>query len=463
MRLPLSVIFFTTFVFGQPDANDILVRGLLKELIEIDTTHSTGSTGKAADAMAARLRAAGIPSADMQIVGPRPERANLVVRYHGTGAHKPILLIGHLDVVEARKEDWTTDPFSFVEKDGYFYGRGTMDIKCGDAILVASLIRWKKEGFQPDRDIIVALTADEESGDENGIDWLLHNRMDLIDAEYCLNPDGGNLETKQGKKLLNELQYSEKGFLTFDLEVKNKGGHSSIPEKDNAIYRLADGLARLAKFDFPVMIDAGIRAYFEALAVRETAETAAIMNRLVSSNPPDVSAAAALSKSPDWNSLLRTTCVATMLQGGHAENALPQSAKATINCRIMPSQTPESVVATLQTVLNDPQITITPRGALNRAVSPPSALRTDVIEAVKTATEKIWPGVPVVPVMSAGGTDGKFLRRVGIPSYGVSGIADDYDDVRAHGRDERIAATALYEGRAFFYELVKAIAAAKRD
>jgi len=459
----LLLAFLLSPAFAS-DSDDRLVRDLLRELIEIDTTHSTGSTGKAAEAMAARLRAAGFAPADVQVLGPRPERANLVARLRGSGARKPILLIAHLDVVEARKEDWTTDPFRFVEKDGYFYGRGTGDIKSGDAFLVANFIRRKREGYVPDRDLIVALTANEEGGDveENGIYWLLKNHRDLIEAEYAINPDGGNLEIKKGKKLFNELQVAEKGFLSFVLEVKNKGGHSSLPEKENAIYRLARGLVRLSEFDFPVMLDAGSRAYFEAVAVREGPEAAHAINRMLSTNPPDAAAVALLSKSPDWNASLRTTCVATMLEGGHAENALPQSAKATVNCRIMPLQAVADVERTLKRVLRDGQISITPLERLDLVESPPSPLRPDVVDAARASTMAMWPGVPVVPTISQGATDGTHLRRAGIPTYGISGIAEDYDDIRWHGKDERISATALYEAREFTYRLVTALSSGQK-
>jgi acetylornithine deacetylase/succinyl-diaminopimelate desuccinylase-like protein len=452
MRFLLLAVWLTPVLASD----DQLVRDLLRELIEINTTHSTGSTGKAAEAMAARLREAGFAPEDVQVLGPRPERANLVARLRGTGARRPILLISHLDVVEARKEDWTTDPFRFVKKDGYFYGRGTMDIKCGDAILVANFIRWKREGYKPDRDLILALTANEEGGEveENGVYWLLKNHRKLIDAEYSINPDGGNLETKKGKKLLNELQYAEKGFLSFTLEVKNKGGHSSVPEKENAIYRLSRGLVRLGDFDFPVMLDAGTRAYFEFVAVREGPEVAQAINRMLSTNPPDAAAVAVLEESPDWNAMLHTTCVATMLQAGHAENALPQSAKATVNCRILPAQKVTDIENTLRQVLNDPQISIDPLESVDLVESPASPLRPDVLAAAKAVTSAMWAGVPVVPFLSPGGTDGTHLRRAAIPTYGISGIADDYDDIRAHGQDERIAATALYEGREFLYRLV---------
>jgi acetylornithine deacetylase/succinyl-diaminopimelate desuccinylase-like protein len=446
------------------DPDDQLVTDIMRELIAIDTTHSTGSTGKAAEAMATRLRAAGFAGNDVQVLGPRLERANLVARFHGTGARRPLLLISHLDVVEAKKEDWTTDPFQLVEKDGYYYGRGTVDIKSGDAILVANLIRWKREGFQPDRDLIVALTANEEGGDveENGIYWLLKNHRDLIDAEFCINPDGGNLETKKSKILLNELQYAEKGFLSFTLEVKNKGGHSSVPEKENAIYRLSRGLTRLSEFDFPATLDAGTRAFFESVGAREGPGVAHAINRMLSTNPPDPGAIALLSRSPDWNAVLRTTCVATMMQAGHAENALPQSAKATVNCRILPSERAVDVQNTLRRVIHDSQVSITPLEDFRFVESPPSSLRSDVMEAAKAVTSAMWPGVPVVPFVSVGASDGTHLRRAGIPTYGISGIADDYDDIRSHGQDERLAAGALYQAREFLYRLATMLSAPAR-
>jgi len=445
------------------DPENQLARDILRELIEINTTHSTGSTGKAAEAMAARLRAAGFAPADMQIIGPRPERANLVVRLRGSGAHRPILFMAHLDVVEARKADWSTDPFQCIEKDGYFYGRGSADNKSGDTILMTSFIRLKSEGYGPDRDLIMALTADEEADDtgENGIHWLFEKHRELIDAEYAINTDGGSLQTKKGTKLLNELQYAEKGYLSFALEVKNKGGHSSLPEKENAIYRLSRGLVRLSEFDFPVTLDAGTRAFFEAVSVRQDAQTSRAINRMLSTNPPDAAAVALVSKSPDWNAKLRTTCVATMLEAGHAENALPQSAKATVNCRILPTENPAEVQRTLQRVVTDEQITFTPLQPLDQVQSPATPLRADVVEVAKTVTSAMWPGVPVVPFMSQGATDGKYLRSAGIPTFGLSGIADDYDDIRWHGKDERISAVALYQGREFMYRLVKALSSSR--
>jgi len=410
--------------------------------------------------MAARLRAAGFPAADIQILGPRPERNNLVARIHGTGRRRPILLIAHLDVVEANRADWTTDPFQFVEKDGYYYGRGSSDIKEGDAILVSNFIRWHKENYRPDRDLIMALTADEEGGSENGIAWLLANRRQSIDAGYCINLDGGGLEVKGGRKLLNEVQYSEKGFLTFIIEAKDKGGHSSVPRKRNAIYELSEALVRLSGFEFPVMLDEGRRAYLRAVAIGTGGKTAGAIARLLATEPPDPAAVRMLSESPDLNAELRTTCVATMVQAGHAENALPQSARATVNCRILPGQVPEEVERTLRGVIADDAITVTtaPDSPIGEVGSPPSPLNPEVMEATKAVTESMWPGVPVVPVMSRGASDGRFLRRAGMPVYGISGIAEDQDDIRAHGKDERVGVTAVFEGRQFVYQLVKALA-----
>jgi acetylornithine deacetylase/succinyl-diaminopimelate desuccinylase-like protein len=310
----------------------------------------------------------------------------------------------------------------------------------------------------------VALTANEEGGDveENGIYWLLKNHRDLIDAEFCINPDGGNLETKKSKILLNELQYAEKGFLSFTLEVKNKGGHSSVPEKENAIYRLSRGLARLSEFDFPATLDAGTRAFFESVGAREGPDVAHAINRMLSTNPPDPGAIALLSRSPDWNAVLRTTCVATMMQAGHAENALPQSAKATVNCRILPSERALDVQNTLRRVINDSQVSIAPLEDFRFVESPPSSLRSDMLEAAKAVTSAMWPGVPVVPFVSVGASDGTHLRRAGIPTYGISGIADDYDDIRSHGQDERLATSALYQAREFLYRLATKLSAPAR-
>jgi acetylornithine deacetylase/succinyl-diaminopimelate desuccinylase-like protein len=440
----------------DPGRYDREARDILKELIEINTTDSSGSTTKAAEAMAARLKAAGFADDDVQVIGPNPRKGNLVARLRGRGAGKPILLLAHLDVVEARKEDWSPDldPFVFTERDGFFYARGTSDDKAQAAIWIANLIRYKQEGLVPSRDIVVALTADEEGGDSNGVEWLLKNHRGLIDAEYGLNEGGGG-DLKGGKALANEVQAAEKMYYSVALEVRNPGGHSSLPRKDNAIYRLAAGLTKLAAFDFPVELNEVTRGYFAKMASTETGQTAADM-KAVSAATPDPAAAARLSAaSPVYNALMRTTCVATQLSGGHAENALPQLARAVVNCRILPGTDPRAIERALKAVVADEGIVFTT--LWEPVASPASPLRPDLMAAIERHTAELWPGVIVVPVMSTGGTDGLHLRNAGIPTYGVDGIFYDVDDVRAHGRDERIGVKEFYAGREFLYRLVKTL------
>ena len=432
---------------------------IYKELVEINTVTQTGDTARAADAMAARLIAAGFDSADVQVFKPAPRKGNLVARLRGTGARKPILLLAHLDVVEARSEDWSVDPFRLTEKDGYFYSRGSGDDKYMAASFVANLIRYKQEGYRPERDIILALETDEEMLDANamGIGWLLKNHRDLIDAEFALN-EGGGVGLKRGKPIRNSIQTSEKVTYSYRLAVTNKGGHSSVPSTDNAIYHLAEGLARLGKFAFPVNLNATTRQSFERTAALETPETAADIRSVLSAKE-DPAALARLSANPAYNAQLRTTCVATMLEGGHAYNALPQMSRATVNCRIMPGEKAEDVTATLKRVLADDQISLTPIG--EPVLSDPSAIEEGLLSAVEKTSAEFWPGVQVVPVMSAGATDGSFLRNAGIPTYGHSGLASDVDDVRAHGQDERVAVKSFYEGGEYLYRLVKRLSGGK--
>ncbi len=432
-----------------------LARDILKELVEINTVTATGDTLKAAQAMAARLKAAGFPDADVQVFSPAPRKGNLVARLHGTGARKPILLLAHLDVVEARREDWSVDPFKLLEKDGYLYGRGVWDDKFMAAVFVANLIRYKQDSYRPDRDIIVALETDEEILDANatGIEWLLKNHRDLIDAEFALN-EGAGVDLKNGKPLRNGVQTSEKISFSYRLEVKNRGGHSSLPSKDNAIYHLAGGLARLAQFDFPLKLNETTRAFFERSAALEEAQTGADM-RAVASSQPDPAAVARLSTTPAYNAQLRTTCVATLLEGGHAVNALPQIARASVNCRILPGEPVEEVQKTLVRVLADDQISVTPIGT--PVLSPPSPLNPQIMQAVERLTAEFWPGIPVIPIMQAGATDGSYLRNAGIPTYGHSGLGTDVVDVRIHGKDERILVKSFLDGHEYLYRLVKAL------
>ncbi len=442
-------------------------RAIFKQLIEINTTDSVGNVTKASEAMAQRLLAAGFSQQDVRIAGPNERKKNLVVRFHGTGQKKPILFIGHLDVVEARREDWTTDPFQFIEQDGYFYGRGTQDMKEGDALLVTTFIRLKREGFVPDRDLIVALTADEEGGSFNGVDWLIKEHKDWIDAEYCINLDGGEFERTKGKRLLAGLQASEKVYVDFQFEATNSGGHSSVPGPDNAIYELAAALTKLQGFSFPVKINEITRNYFVQTALLTSGSLAADL-RGVTKDPPDPEAIKRLSTNPYYNSLLHTTCVATMLSGGHAPNALPQTARANVNCRIFPGEDPEEVHKTLERVVADPKLSITVvqdktsdgKLAPNVAV-PPSPLLPDLKAALENTLATMWPGLPVVPSMSTGATDGKYLRIAGIPTYGIACMFFDSEDDRSHGKDERLVVKDFYDGVEFTYRFMKELATAK--
>jgi acetylornithine deacetylase/succinyl-diaminopimelate desuccinylase-like protein len=438
-----------------------LARDILAELIAINTTHDQGNTTPAAVAMARRLVAAGYPAADVVVVGPRVENRNLVARLRGSGQRRPILLLAHLDVVEALAPDWSLDPFTLTERDGFFYGRGTSDIKDMAAIFVATLVRLKREGFVPDRDIILALTAGEESSaDYNGVQWLLANRRDLIDAVYCINGDAGDPLIRDGKRIVRAVEASEKVYQDFQLEVRSPGGHSSLPVPDNAIYRLAAALERLGRFEFPVSLNEITRAYFDRVAVGQDGAVAADM-RAVLRTPLDSAAATRLSaRSPLFHALLHTTCVATRLDAGHANNALPQTARAIVNCRILPQDHPEEILATLRRVAGDSAVTVQP---IDSAIpSPPSPLVPEVFQPLERLTREMWGDVPVIPNMETGATDGLYLRNAGMPVYGVSGVFLDADDIRAHGRDERILVREYYSGAEFMYRFVKALTAAGR-
>ena len=442
---------------ADPAASESLARDVLKQLVEMNTTHAHGSTG-AANALAARFRAAGFAPADVVVLAPaaHPTKGNVVVRLHGRGGGAPILYICHLDVVEAKPEDWTVDPFKLTEKDGWLYGRGTIDMKGQDAAVAASLIRLKQEGFVPARDLIVAFTADEEAGgDANGVEWLFATHRPLVDAGLVINPDGGEAGMKAGRKLYVALQTSEKVFLTLGLEVTDKGGHSSRPTADNPIYRLAEGLARLAHFRFPVHLTETTKLYFAGRAGLESGQLQADM-RAAGSGAPAAEAVERLSANVETNIMLRTTCTATMIDGGHAENALPQRAHALIQCRVIPGETPASVEAAIKTALADPRIAIrTVTAATPSPESPPSAA---ILHALEATTHEIWPEVIVLPEMSPGASDSKYTSVLGIPSYGIDAMFDDLDDGRAHGRDERIGVTAFKQDVEFTYALMKRLA-----
>jgi acetylornithine deacetylase/succinyl-diaminopimelate desuccinylase-like protein len=441
-----------------------LSRDIFKQLIEINTTDSVGSTTVAANAMAQRMLKAGFPIADVRVLGPNDRKGNLVVRLRGTGVQKPILLMGHLDVVEARREDWSLDPFEFTEKDGFFYGRGTQDMKSGDAIYVTTLIRLKEENYQPNRDIILALTADEEGGKSNGIDWLLKNHRELVDAEFGLNADGGGVYTHDAKPVIVTVDATEKLYADYQLEVKNAGGHSSLPVPDNAIYHLADALGRLERYRFPFELNPVTHTFFERTALTEKGQTSADMTAILKS-PPDRSAIARLSANPLYNATMRTTCVSTRLDAGHANNALPQMARANVNCRILPGHTREEVRLKLIQVLADSAIVVhyvADSGEILDSVperhdSPALTLRPGVMKPFEKIAQAMWPGAPVIPTMATGASDGVFTNAAGIPTYGISGIAIDFGDVRAHGRDERVKTVSYYDGVDFYDRYLKAL------
>ncbi len=447
------------------DATRHLARDIFQQLIEINTTDSVGSTTVAAQAMANRLLAGGFAANDVEVLGPNARKGNLVVRLRGSGGTlKPILIIGHLDVVEARREDWTTDPFQFVEKDGYFYGRGTQDMKVHDAALVTTFLRFRQEGYRPDRDVILALTADEEGGKSNGVDWLLKNHRDLIDAAFVLNADAGGVTTLHGKPVNVDVEATEKLYADFQLTVTNPGGHSSLPIPDNAIYHLADALSRLEQYRFPVELNDITRTYFERRAMLERGETASAMKG-VAGNPPDGAAVQRLSEDPRYNSMLRTTCVATRLSAGHANNALPQLAEANVNCRILPGHSAEEVRQALIRIFADPKVTVryvsNDRVVMDRAPDkkafPPILPSPEVLKPLERVVDEMWPGAPVIPEMETGASDSVYTMAAGLPSYGISGVAIDQDDVRAHGQDERVLVSAFYQGVEFYYRYLRAI------
>ncbi|MSR02771.1 MAG: M20/M25/M40 family metallo-hydrolase [Gemmatimonadetes bacterium] len=459
MRVVLAIgiigsLVSTPALAQSADPARVLERSILKELIEVNTSDSAGHTPELAAAIAARLKAAGFPASDIAVLGHQPRYQNLVARYRGRASgKKPIMLMAHLDVVDARREDWSFDPYIFKEEAGFYYGRGTADNKAGVATLVANFIRLKQEKFVPDRDLIMVLTADEETVQES-IVWLMKEHRALIDAEYALNTDGGGGLLVNGKPQTFSVQTAEKIYLTFSFEARNKGGHSSLPIRDNAIYHLVGGLGRLAGFDFPVRLNETTRAFFERSALAETGQTAADMKAVAATADP--AAAARLSaQSPYFNSVMRTTCVATRLLGGHADNALPQLAKATVNCRLLPDDTREAVQAELARVVADPTIQITVTQPSEP--SPPSPLRSDVVGPVERIAKQMWPGATMVPEMSTGATDGLFVRNGGIPVYGVGAIFEEANDVRAHGRDERVGVEPFHQAVSFWYQLLKAL------
>ena len=442
-------------------AHQKAARAIYQEMVEINTVDSVGSVTKAAQAVAVRFRAAGFPAADVQLLTPKeaPTKGNLIVRYRGRGEGKPIMLLAHLDVVAALRSDWPRDPFKLYEANGYFYARGASDDKAMASMFVANVLRYKREGWVPARDLIIVLTADEEGGANNGVEWLIKNHRALIDAEYAINEGGGG--TLDGNTpLFHSVQAAEKVPVNFTLAAVNTGGHSSVPRPDNAIYQLTEALNKLSRFTFPVALNAVTRPFFEQTAKVEKPAMAIAM-RAVVANPSDAAASAIVSKDARYASMLRTTCVTTRLSAGHANNALPQKATANLNCRIVPTSNIEEVTASIARVIGDTGVKITMTvESRERFGQAPNAVEPGLLSATTTLTKKMFGDVPVIPTMSTGATDGRFLRAAGIPTYGVSGIFSTPGETNAHGRDEKLRVKSYYDGLDFLYELVKLVAGA---
>ena len=440
------------------DDGEAAFRELYRELVEINTTLSEGSCTAAAEAMAARLRGAGFPEDDVLVLVPpgQPKDGNLVARLQGReAALDPILLLAHIDVVEARREDWERDPFKLVEENGFFYARGASDDKAMAAVITDSLIRFRKEGHIPRRTITLALTCGEETSSvHNGVVWLLKNRPELLRARFALNEGASGLLDANDRPVALDIQAGEKVYQDFTLESTNVGGHSARPVRENAINQLAAALLRIASYQFPIQLNSTTRASFEHQATMAQPDVAADI-RAVLADPPSAEAAERLwSRNPSWNGMLRTTCVATMIEGGHAENALPQRARANVNCRILPGITIDAVQRQLTELVADDAIKISIHG--DRGISAPvPPLTPEVLEPARRVAAQIWPGVPLVPTMTPGATDGRLLNEAGIPTYGLTGMFHDAEGSRAHGLNERIRVKSLLDGRRFLHEVVK--------
>jgi acetylornithine deacetylase/succinyl-diaminopimelate desuccinylase-like protein len=446
-----------------PAADRALSIELLKQLIEINTTDTPlGNVTTATTAMQKRFLDAGFAASEVHLLGPNDRKQNLVVRIKGTSNAKPVLFLCHVDVVEALAKDWHTDPFKFIEKDGYYYGRGTQDMKDSDAALVAIFLRLHREGYKPKRDLILALTADEEGGDFNGADWLLKNHRKLVDAAFVINLDAGGIDLEHGKPVEADVEASEKVYADFHVSAANRGGHSSLPRPDNAIYELTAALNKLAVYHFPFELNDVTRAYTVEMAKLESGAKAADL-RAILATPPDTGAIERLSADAGWNSVLHTTCVATRLAAGHANNALPQSAEANINCRILPGHPPEEIRQQLVNLFAEPGLKVeavlqgvVSSGVNGRPVAPPPPLD-EVFVPMRKLVDQLWSGTPVVPEMETGASDSVYYAAAGIPCYGFSAVALEHDDVRAHGQDERIPIDSYDKSVQFFYAYTKAL------
>jgi acetylornithine deacetylase/succinyl-diaminopimelate desuccinylase-like protein len=470
----LAIIVSAPLIAGQSGslptashADRAEARDIFKQLIEINTTDTPkGSVTAAAKAMQKRFLDAGFAPDEIHLLGPDPNKMNLIVRIRAAspGSEKPILFLGHLDVVEALPSDWHTDPFEFVEKNAYFYGRGTQDMKESDAALVWTFLRLHREGYKPRRDMILALTADEEGGKFNGPQWLVENHRDLVDAAFVINMDAGGIELDHGRAVVADVEATEKVYADYEVTARNPGGHSSRPRPDNAIYELTTALNKLVAYTFPFELNEVTRTYFQNLSKQETGQTAQDIKGILA-NPPDLGAAARLSAEPDFNSNFRTTCVATMLQAGHARNALAQTAQANVNCRIFPGHSPEEIRQQLIAVFGDSKLSVkyvSDAGAVSdtaperKPIVPPPPIK-EVFEPLTRITDQIWPGVPVTPVMENGASDSIYFAQAGIPCYGYSAIALERDDDRAHGQDERLPVDSYWKSLDFFYAFSKAL------
>lgn len=458
--LALAASTTASFATADTDPGREAFRTIYQEMVEIDSSPTTGSCTRVVRAAETRLRAAGFTDEEVHVVIPegRPDDGNIVARIRAKNAKKKgVLLLAHIDVVDAKREDWERDPFKLIEENGYFYGRGAADDKAMAAVFLDLMIRLKQErGFKPSRDLIMALTCGEETSNRvNGVDYLLKNRRELIDAAFAINEGAGGLLSDDGKPLALQVQAGEKIHQVYSLEVANPGGHSSRPVPDNAIYRLAAATQKVASLSFPVQVTPVVREYFRVTGPMLGGEIGAAMSA-VANNPDDQAALATLMKDPSYNAIVHTTCVATQIDGGHAPNALPQRAATTLSCRVMQGTTPEQVKETLEKAIADPQVKVSI--VRRRDGSSPPQLTDEVMEPVKKQAAKQWPNVPIAPLMSAGATDGRFLMNAGIPTYGMSGMFAKPGEANAHGLNEKIRTKSLYDGREFLEGIVRAYA-----
>ena len=453
LALAGTLLFLAAPNATAADDPRVLAREIYSDLIAFPSSESRGGSAEIAKYSANRLIDAGFPEKDVEIMGPSPEAVGVLARFRGRGEREPVVVMAHLDVVEALREDWSMEPFELIEKGGYFYGRGTSDNKAGAAALLANFVRLKREGFEPSRDLIMMLTGDEETN-QYSVVYFVNEQRERIDSAFAINTDGGQVETDDGKPLAFVVQAAEKVYLTLRVEVTNAGGHSSLPRRDNAIYELAEALLRLQDHEFPVSLNEVTRNYFKQAAQFHDSEMASAMVALAEDRATDDDIAR-LDSSVQLKTMMRTTCVATQLEGGHAENALPQMAVATVNCRILPQESAELVVASVRRVLANDALRVAT--VYDAVASPPSPLTPSIMDLITGVTEEMYPGIPVLADMMAGGTDGLYLRNAGIPTYGVSALGQDADDVRAHGRDERVRVNDFYDSVEYWYRLLRAL------